>query len=353
MTTGAAVNRDAVDADIVVVGSGIVGLCTAAAVVHRGGRVVVVAPGDAPVSEASGGLIRRFDLDAGPLAELASASFDHLRAIASAYCAFQPSGALTLQYGHDPLPTHVRTRTVPYASQSLNQRWPQITVAPNVIGVFESGAGWIDAPRMLVAGRGDLRARGACFVRDRAVRVITTRGRVRGVVTAAGDRIMARRVVLAAGAGSMALARTAEVSYPLRTRKIGYCYFRVGRDRIRNLPSVVDRVGAAWVRPCTNPDFVLAGHKVQVFGVPAEVRHEISESDVRQIRAAVAPIFPLVADAPVVGGVTAYDAAPDFATPGPVHHCADPHGLTIAAGWNGGGFKAAPAIAELALEDRP
>ncbi|MGV9680346.1 NAD(P)/FAD-dependent oxidoreductase [Nocardia sp. NPDC003482] len=341
------------NADMVIVGAGIVGLCTAVAAVRGGRAVVVVDPGSAStaVSAASGGLIRRFDLGGG-LGDLVSAGFDRMRECATACSAYQPTGALTLQYSNDPLPTHVRTRTVPYAARSMRRRWPQIAVPPNVIGVFEEGAGWVDAPVLLAAIRSELRSRGVEFVTDRADHLVTDRGRVRGVVTSAGRAIAAPRVLVAAGIGSTRLAATAGVDFPLRTRRIGYCLLRIGRDRTRGLPTIIDRVGGTWVRPCRDPDLVLVGRRQEVFGVPAEIRHDISDADVHEIRRTIAQLLPAAADAPLAGGVTAYDVARPAPGDPRVRHCPDPRGLTIAAGWNGGGFKAAPAIAELAFEPR-
>ncbi|MBY8863520.1 FAD-binding oxidoreductase [Nocardia sp. CA2R105] len=341
------------NADTVIVGGGIVGLCTAAAAVHRGDTVVVVDPGSAAtaVSAASGGLIRRFDLG-GRLGDLATAGFDRLRESAQTCAAFHRTGALTLQYSSQALPTHIRARTMLYAARAMRQRWPQITVPPNVIGVFEDGAGWVDAPVLLATARTELADRGVEFVTDRVDRLVVDQRRIGGVVTGGGRSITASRVVVAAGSSTTGLAATAGVDHPLRTRRIGYCYLRLGSDRTAGLPTIVDRVSGTWVRPCRDPELVLIGRRQEIFGVPAEIRHEISDADVHEIRTAIAQLLPEAADAPLVGGITAYDVArPDPADP-PLRHCVEPRGLTVVAGWNGAGFKAAPAIAELALGDR-
>ena len=335
--------------DVVIVGAGIVGLYAATAALHRGHTVTVVDPFiDAhTVSAVSGGLIRRFDLG-GVLSHLAPASFDRLRAAAEAASAFHRVGSLTLQNAHDLLPTPVRAATTLYAAAALRQRWPQLAVEPNVIGIAEAGAGWIDAPSLLRAHRTDIRDRGAHLIQDRVHRILASNGQVSGILTDTGQLVATNRVLLTAGSASPALARSVGVEHPLDTRRIGYCFFRIG-DAAARLPTVVDRTRGIWLRPCSDPDVVLAGRHSQVRGVPPIIEPSASTAEVAAVRNAVAALLPAVAAAPVVGALTAYDAASTPKTPGPIHHCRNPEGLTIAAGWNGSGFKSAPALADLAL----
>lgn len=337
-------------ADIVVVGAGIVGLCTAAAAHRSGDQVTVIDPdlGATSASTASGGLIRKYDLDGGHLAAHAASSFDPLRLLAKSFNTFHQTGSLTLQYTHDPLPVNIRADTAVFSAQALKDRWPQLEVSPNVIGIFEAAAGWIDAPSFLEALRQQLASSGVQFLAYPVDKISESHGYVTGVRTTHPELISAPRVVLAAGANSTGLARTVGVHYPLRTRRISYNYLSVGTDKTAKLPIVLDRTRSLWIRPCIDSDLLLVGQKSTQysFGSAEPVRPTTNS---RRVRATAAAIFPALGTAAIVGGVSAEDAA-HTANAGSrtVEHCATPEGLTIAAGWDGGGFKAAPILGHLA-----
>jgi glycine/D-amino acid oxidase-like deaminating enzyme len=158
--------------------------------------------------------------------------------------------------------------------------------------------------------------------------------------------VQARAVLLAAGVGSTALARTVGVDLPLRTRSVSYCVFRPRRPA--HVPAMVDSTTRAWLRPWNTPGAVLAGVSAESYDVPASVSHDVPLGEQQRIRDVVRHRYPELATAEVIGGVTAYDAmAP---TGGAVTAWPDPAGLVTATGWNGGGFKLAPAVGRLAAE---
>jgi glycine/D-amino acid oxidase-like deaminating enzyme len=191
-------------------------------------------------------------------------------------------------------------------------------------------------------------SRGVTLLRSvHATAVVTAGARVAGVHTTAGH-VRARAVVLAAGIGSTALARTVGVHLPLRTRAVSYCVFRP-RTPHGHVPTVVDSTTGAWLRPWGTRDAVLAGVSARRYDVPAVVVDGVGAAESQRVRAVVRQRCPALADADVIGGVTAYDAmAPD--THGSVTVCDEPGGLVTATGWNGAGFKVAPAVGRRVAE---
>jgi glycine/D-amino acid oxidase-like deaminating enzyme len=180
------------------------------------------------------------------------------------------------------------------------------------------------------------------FAGVRVGRVLTAGARVAGVDTSVG-LLAAPAVVLAAGAASTALARSAGVDLPLCNRAVGYCVFDVRADP-GDLPTVVDLTTGMWLRRWHNGTAVLAGVTSRRRAVSSTVDFEVPVAERNRVREIARLRYPPLADAPFVEGVAAYDAmAPGE---GAITAWPDPVGLVTATGWNGGGFKIAPAVGE-------
>ncbi|MFJ6139056.1 NAD(P)/FAD-dependent oxidoreductase [Kitasatospora sp. NPDC092286] len=371
MTTGTRTTVDAA-ADVVIVGGGIIGLATAERLAaHRLSVVVIDEHGVAGgATGASGGLIRAFDPAAGtdghPWAAEGLSCYLR-RGPSGRWPAVREDGSLVLfdadgteraLAGADQVLAAGHTALV-LSAPEITAAFPGLTVPEDFVGVYEPRAGWLPAREVAEAMLGD--ADGVTFLGSaRATEVVTSRGRVTGVRTTAG-LVSARAVLLAAGVHSTGLARTAGVELPLRTRAVSYCVFTprgrpgagpgtgpgavhgAGPGGPYGLPTVVDSTTGAWLRRWNSGTGVLAGVSSSACDVPPTVTAGVPIAEQRRIREVVRHRRPPLADADATGGVTAYDVLGPGGK-GAVTVWPEPYGLVTATGWNGGGFKLAPAV---------
>ncbi|MFK0142839.1 NAD(P)/FAD-dependent oxidoreductase [Streptomyces murinus] len=349
--------RSAITADVAVVGGGIIGLATAERLTARGLTVAVIdmAGIAGGATGASGGLVRAFDLSPARRRRAAAGLDRYLRrGHRGTWPAVCRQGSLSL-VAHRDLPRAAAAVADLNASghkaeiltvADLATRFPALNVPDELAAVHEPNAGWLPVGPTAHAMARDAGPR-LLLIRARATHLLTSGSRATGVRTTVGP-VSARAVLLAAGAGSTALAETAGVHLPLRTRAVSYCLFRVAEPAgLGELPTLVDRTTGAWLRPWGSDALVLAGVTSQKTDVPETVRPDVSPEEQERVRAVVRHRYPQLATAPAAGGVTAYDA---MAPQGDGEVCSRTglDGLVTATGWNGGGFKLAPAIGELA-----
>jgi glycine/D-amino acid oxidase-like deaminating enzyme len=216
------------DADVVVVGAGIVGCATAYFLARRGMRVVVVERGALPgeQSRKNWGFVRQQGRDPSemPLVMEANRMWRGLERELGADLEWVAGGNLALaadearmarlqawlpvarEFG---LETHVlRARDLSAVVPGLGGAWAG--------GMHTPGDGHADPEKATDAFAQAARAHGAALYLDCAVQSVTTRaGAVAGVVTEQGE-IRAPAVVCAAGAWSSRLARTLGLSLPQR-----------------------------------------------------------------------------------------------------------------------------------------
>ena len=315
-------------------------------------------------SGASGGLVRAF-VPGGQHASWAAQSLELFlgRGWHGTWPGLREDGSLTLVGPEEVTPAHSGVTAVRGAghkaellsAQEITTRFPALTVPDGFAGVYEPHAGWLpsrEVAHAMVRDAGErLRLR-----KTRVTAVLASSSVVYGVQTTDGP-VFAPVVLLAAGVGSAALAATVGVRLPLVTRSVGYCLFDPGSRAaagpgpgfVATLPTVVDSTTGAWLRRWGETGTVLAGVRSRRTGVPAEVRTDVPAWEVHRVREVVARRCLPLARAPLAGGVLAYDSVAADGTAA-VTAWPSPHGLVTAAGWNGGGFKVAPAVGDHVAE---
>ncbi|WP_406480232.1 NAD(P)/FAD-dependent oxidoreductase [Streptomyces platensis] len=339
-------------ADVAVVGSGIIGLATAERLTARQLSVVLVDDSGIAggATGASGGLIRAFDPAQDHVSWAAQGLELYLRrGWRGTWPQVHEHGSLTLLRSADLIRHSAQTSALRAAGHDLallsaddmRTRFPGLDVPDDLAGVYEPRGGWLPARQVAHALLCDAGPR-LRVLRARATAVRTAGSRVTGVATNVGS-VQARAVLLAAGAGSSPLAASVGVSLPLRTRSVAYGLFDPGISAPNAaLPTIVDVTTGAWVRRWDTHPTLLAGVRSSATDVPETVRTGISAPEEERIRGVLRRRVPCLADAPAVGGRTAYDAQA-LAGGGAVTAWPEPRGLVTATGWNGGGFKLAPA----------
>ncbi|PJN29571.1 FAD-binding oxidoreductase [Kitasatospora sp. CB02891] len=351
----------ALTADVAIVGGGIIGLATAERLTAHGASVVLIddtgATGGA--TSASGGLVRAFDPTGAHAAWAAEGcALYQRRGWHGTWPELREHGSLTLldrdslvRAGAALEAAHAAGHeTVVLDSGGIGRTFPGLAVPEHLLGVLEPRAGWL--PVTAVA-RAVLRDAGSTLrlLTARATALLTRPlSRIRGVRTTSGP-VYADAVLLAAGVESEPLAASVGVRLPMRTRAVGYCLFRCEDTAgLANLPTVVDGSTGAWLRRWDTDGVVLAGVSSTRTGVPATVRQTVPAAEEQRVRGVVRHRCPQLSGARAVGGVAAYDAlTPDG--PGAVTSWPRPRGLVTAVGWNGGGFKLAPAVGRHAADE--
>lgn len=330
----------AATADAAIVGCGIIGLAAAERLGAAGLSVVLIDPRGVAngASGASGGLVRAFALDPRARRRAASGLAIYLRrGWHGRWPQVREDGSLTLlAAGQAP-----DTGADVWSAAEVRRAVPGLTVPDGVVGVYERHGGWLPARAVAEAMLRDA-GPAVTVLPARATAVRTAGSRVTGVDTDAGP-VTAAAVVLAAGAGSTDLAATVGVRLPLRNRAVSYCLFQRPDATPPALPTVVDATTGGWLRQA-GPGLLLAGVAAAVRGVPCTVTDGVPAAEQARVREVLWQLLPPLAGAPVVGGVTAYDAEAPGGGGGDVTVWPDPAGLVTATGWNGGGFKIAPAV---------
>ncbi|WP_328880966.1 NAD(P)/FAD-dependent oxidoreductase [Streptomyces sp. NBC_00299] len=355
-------------ADAVVIGGGVIG---AAIAYHLGlsglGRVVLCDQGRTAAQGAtsrSGGLLRLHHTASPDIALTARSLpvFENWAEVIGGDCGYRRTGFVMLvgEQHTDALREncervgafagHRRSEVI--GTDDVRTLYPGLSVEGVGAAAYEPEGGYADpaatAGALFTAARrlGVSPSEGV-----RAERVVERSGAVTGVQTSIG-LIESPLVILASGAWGSAPAAHLGIQIPVIARRIGLAQASLPgagrRGSPVSVPTCVDDTTGGYFRP--------EGLDRFYFGVPSnpDVRldHDVAPLTPQEVDAAVAAIsrrVPAAAKAPLVGTRSGLDGyTPDRR---PVVGAAGPEGLYLALGFSGGGFKLAPAVAELAVRE--
>ena len=344
-------------ANVVIVGCGIIGLAAAERLTADGRSVVVIdqAGVAAGATGASGGLVRALDLAGRQGSRAADGLHRYLRrGWHGRWPPVREHGSLTLvdASGRELAAAAAAAAAAAghqadlLSAEEVAARFPGLCVPAGFTGVYEPQAGWLPARPVAMAMLRDARDFGDLrLLRAQVTQVLTAGPRVVGVQTTFGP-VPAEAVLLAAGVGSVSLARSVGVPLPLNTRSVSYCLFEPAEPGpCTRLPTVVDATTGAWLRRWGSGLTMLAGVTSAETGVPPTVQRAVPAAEQERVRDVVRYRCPFLAGARAVGGVTAHDAMV-IGGDGAVTAWPQPIGLITAVGWNGGGFKLAPSVGD-------
>jgi len=379
----------------VVVGGGVMGTAIAWAAARHADPI------DAPVvlfekaqlaagsSGRSGAILRQFYSDA-ELVRMARASlraYAGLQATTGRDIGFQRTGVLTIGGPAAPGTIElVRRNAELLRANGIDARFldasamralvPGLAVDDEAVGCHEPDGAGVDPVRTVEAFAALAREAGAITrVGERVLAIEVADGRVRGVRTAAG-LLEAERVVVATGPWSAPMLAAIGVEIPLHVvRPEQHCLAlpNTGRSRAADrddhlADSVMDRFGIAPKRlPEPAHPVILdleRGFYTRCEGHAARTRvgrmdhsRDAAVSDPDRIDETVSPEFRAWARAALESRLPAYRDEPD-ATPLVGLYTLTPdaqaaigpwpaiHGLYLATGFSGHGFKLAPSVAE-------
>ncbi|HEV2362477.1 MAG TPA: FAD-dependent oxidoreductase [Acidimicrobiales bacterium] len=349
------------DAEIVVVGAGLLGLATARELATRGREVVVLEAetvgGERSGSKASARIFRLgYDdpLYVGMAKQALSlwreleAECDEILLVETGQLTFGRPGDATALAG---LRDALATGAAPFellSPDEARRRWPQVT--PHGDGVFEPLSGVLRADRCLAAIRSLIPG----VVSERSpVRSLRDTGDVVEVVT--DDTLWRAQVaVCCAGPGSRDLLGSAGIGLALTATLEQVAYFAAGSAG-GDLPPVVIELGEPLFYGLPTPStglYKAARHHAGTIVDAASATFEPDEGRIRQVEADVARLLPGLRPVAVETERCLYDTTPDE------DFVLDRVGrIVIGCGTSGHGYKFGPllgrVIADLALAEEP
>jgi glycine/D-amino acid oxidase-like deaminating enzyme len=252
-------------ADLVIVGGGIMGTCTAFFLRELGftGSILVL-EGDMTFRKASttlsvASIRQQF---ATPInARLSQAAFDFFKRLPHRYGVEGEIGLVERGYlilGDRAQREVMQRNRASVLAQGAEVAWldPDVLATRypflNMSGLAGaslglSGEGWFDAYLLLSVLRRAAQAQGVTYRQAWVTGVETAAGRVQAVQTARGDRIVCGALVNAAGARSGAVAALSGVALPVEPRKRTVFVIRAPVERAE-FPMLFDTSGL-WLRP--------------------------------------------------------------------------------------------------------
>ncbi|MEV0988228.1 FAD-binding oxidoreductase [Streptomyces sp. NPDC049949] len=355
-------------ADAIVVGGGVIGAAIAHQLALAGiGRIVLCDQGRVNAQGAtsrSGGLLRLHHTAAADtrLAARSLPVFEQWSDVIGGDCGYRRTGFVMIvgEDHADDLRHNAAAssdaagyrRVEVIDAAELKEIYPGLRTEGVALAAYEPEGGYADP---MAASASLLTAAYRLGVSPsegiRAMKVLETAGTVTGVLTSIG-RIDAPLVVLAGGAWGSAPAEHLGIHIPVTARRIGLAQAELPgagrRGSAASVPTCIDDTTGSYFRP--------DGLNRFYFGVPSKPDTELgrdveplTEAELESAIAAIAGRVPAAATAPLAGTRSGLDGyTPDKR---PVVGAAGPDGLYLALGFSGGGFKLAPAVAELAAKE--
>jgi sarcosine oxidase, subunit beta len=341
-------------ADVIVVGAGVVGASVAFHLAERGVDTLVLdREGPATGSTArSGALIRAHyptALEADLTWESLTAYFEPWGERVGGGCGFTRTGFAYLVAEENvealqhnvALQRRLGVETELVSPGDLQEIDPALSTDGVALSAYEPRGGYADPTATAVGFLRAAQELGARFERRRVTALLEHAGKVRGVLTSAGQ-LEAQAVVLASGAWSVSLAEGVGVDLPLRPARVYVALF----ERPYELPThvaLIDTTEGFYARPAAErATLVGSRHSLGWLQSPHEPTPEPDGTFVKQASRVLGRRLPALVDAPYRSGRSGIlDMTPDGR---PVLGPAGPDGLFLAVGWSGTGFKKAPAV---------
>lgn len=351
---------------VIVAGGGVFGVSAAIALLRRGSLVELLDPGPLPRPEAAStdiSKIVRMDYGADDLyTELMERAFPIWREWNETWGEplYHQDGFLVLADGpmqpggfeRDSLTTltargHAVTRL---DAARLASRFPAWDGARYPDGYFNPVAGWVESGRVLAALLDDARSLGVNVRQGEAVSTLMEDGsRVKGVVTAAGARLGADVVLVAAGAWTpILIPELLDVMWPVAQPVFHLAPEDPERWRPPQFPVWAAAISSTgWYGfPANAAGIVKLANHGPGRRVDPDAPRVVARGDEARLRAFLRESLPLLSSAALVSMKTclycdSFDG--DFF----IGLHPDRPGLAVAAGDSGHGFKFAPVLGDV------
>ncbi|MEM0377994.1 MAG: FAD-binding oxidoreductase [Thermosphaera sp.] len=342
-------------ADVVIIGAGVTGVLTAAGLMERGVRDIVIVEKSYPGSGGS------FRCATGIRASFTS--IEHVEVMKRAIELWpQISVKHNIQYSRDGyLWVLTREKDVEFFRKvvdfhnsrgvptklldpsEVKELVPLMRVDKVLAAVHDPLAGKANCFEAVLNPLRELRRNGVKILQQtRAQRIIVENNVVKGVETNRGS-IMSEQVLVAAGGDSRELLQTAGVDLPIKNLPKHVMVTETFKKMIK--PLIIDWATSSYILQLLHGNFYLGADIPETYDSPGYNRLEF----LKKASKVWTEYFPWLKEVYVLRYWTGYyDMTPDHhPIIGPIREI---NGLYVAAGFSGHGFMMAPAVAE-ALAD--
>ncbi len=228
--------------------------------------------------------------------------------------------------------------------------WPAARLDDFAAFGWEARGGYGDAYLTAQAFAATARAAGVRIRQGTPVaELLRDEAGVCGVRTADGSVVATRRVVLAAGPWSVALAAPLGIDLPIRVHREEIVLLKPGIPT-EGLPVFSDLVSLQYVRPDVGGEILFGNSDLDTLK-PADPDAYLNRADDAFVEMTVDKVshrFPGLEDAVLSSSYAGcYDVTPDY---NPIISRCDVDGLVVAAGFSGHGFKISPAVGRLVAD---
>ncbi len=346
-------------ADVVIVGGGIMGLCTAYYLARKGSLKISLLEKDllaqASTGLSVGGIRQQFSHPSNiRLSQMTLELFSHFEEIFGRSLEFHQVGYLFLterEQTWEFFQESVRTQQglgVPVevlTPHTIRERWPFLNTDGLRGGTFCPEDGYADPYSVAMAFAEAARSLGVSIQENtRVLEIRTGSGRVQGIRTSRGN-ITAPIVINAAGAWAAELSATAEVHLPVKPFRRQVYVTREFDSLPKPLPLIIDQdslfyfrsEGAGILMGQTDPD------------EPSGFHTHVDRDFLEQLIEAAAYRAPLLAQAEILRGWGGLYAVTPDENP-IIGRLGELEGFYGAVGFSGHGFQHGPAVGRLLSE---
>ncbi|CAN5424382.1 FAD-binding oxidoreductase [soil metagenome] len=350
-------------ADVVIVGGGIEGCATAWALAGRGVTDVLVLEratvGSGGTGKSSG--IVRCHYGVPSLAAMARAGLEVFEQAAEHFVTeigFHATGYV-VGVGESDVEAlranlaqqrAVGVETEEIGHDEVARLWPAASLDDFAAFGWEARGGYGDAYLTAHAFAATAREAGVRIRQGTAVaEMLIDADGVCGVRTGDGTVVATRRVVLAAGPWSVALAEPIGIDLPIKVHREEIVLLKPG-IATEGLPVFSDLVSLQYVRPDVGGEILFGNSDLDTLK-PADPDAYLNRADDAFVEMTIEKVshrFPGLDDAVLASSYAGcYDVTPDY---NPVISHSGVDGLVVAAGFSGHGFKISPAVGRLVAE---
>lgn len=350
--------------DVIVIGGGIMGCCSAYELAKRGLKVALVEKryiGDGPTGKSSAIIRQHYSNEITARMALYSLGiFQNFADEIGDVCGFRRTGfvALVAAKDHAGLEANVKfqkglgIKTELMSPEALREILPGLETTDLVTAAYEPESGYADAYLATNAYAQAAKRSGAgIFVKTNVEGIRFENDRVAGI-DSSKIRLDAPKILCCTGAWTAAVAKLVGVDAPINACRVQVAYFRRPDGSEAQHPVVADFINASYFRSEAG-NLTLAGlvdpSEANAIVDPDNYNEELDYEFVSDVGKRLIRRYPAMEMAGSAGGYASlYAVTPDWHPV--IDEVPEGSGFYICSGFSGHGFKLGPAVGVMAAD---